>query len=290
MSSNPSNLGLFIGHFHPMLVHLPIGALVLLALLELLALFPRFKDAAHGRKLILLFSVAGLIASVACGWLLAEAGDYVAQLLYWHRLTGFAVLGACIISLLLCSGRRTAAYRASLLVTLILLVVAGHFGSSITHGRDFLSRYAPAPLRPLLGGSPPATAAHSLPADPLQRQVFADVIQPILQERCSPCHGPEKQKGELRVDSLAALRQGGQNGPAFVAGKAADSLMIRRLLLPLEHDDHMPPDGKPQPTTAEIGLLQWWIDAGARESGTVGSLKPTPEILSQLDPPSGSPH
>ena len=55
---------------------------------------------------------------------------------------------------------------------------------------------------------------------------------------------------------------GGENGRVFVPGKAADSLMIKRLHLPLEDDDHMPPEGKPQPTPAVISLLEWWINAG----------------------------
>ena len=54
--------------------------------------------------------------------------------------------------------------------------------------------------------------------------------------------------------------------------------MIYRLLLPLNDEDHMPPQGKPQPTLAEIAALQWWIDCGAPGDKTVGDLKPGPEI------------
>ena len=67
-----------------------------------------------------------------------------------------------------------------------------------------------------------------------------------------------------------------------MAGKAAESLMIRRLLLPLSQDDHMPPEGKPQPTSAEIGLLEWWINAGAPETRIVGDLKPDADIVRML--------
>jgi hypothetical protein len=71
----------------------------------------------------------------------------------------------------------------------------------------------------------------------------------------------------LRVDSLEALQKGGHSGPALVAGSAQDSLLIQRMLLPIEDEDHMPPDGKPQPTPAEITVLQWWIDRGAPAHG-----------------------
>jgi len=65
------NFVLFFGHFHPLLVHLPIGGLALLGMLELLAMFSRFKDAARNSRLLLgLVSVAALIAAI-CGWLLS---------------------------------------------------------------------------------------------------------------------------------------------------------------------------------------------------------------------------
>jgi hypothetical protein len=54
--------------------------------------------------------------------------------------------------------------------------------------------------------------------------------------------------------------------------------MIHRMLLPVNDDDHMPPDGKPQPTLAEIAVLQWWIERGAPADKTVSDLQPGPEI------------
>jgi hypothetical protein len=64
----------------------------------------------------------------------------------------------------------------------------------------------------------------------------------------------------------------------LIAGKVFESPMIHRLLLPLYDDDHMPPDGKPQPTLTEIAALQWWIERGAPAEKTVGDFKPGPEI------------
>jgi mono/diheme cytochrome c family protein/uncharacterized membrane protein len=282
MSSQLNEFLLFLGPFHPMLVHLPIGGLVLLGGLELLAGFPRFKDAAQNRRLILAVVLAGSAGSVACGWLLAQSGGYEAQLLFWHRWTGIAFAAACVVVLWLARPGRLAAYRLALLMTLILLVVAGHFGSEITHGRDFLSHYAPAPLRALLGLSASSKAA-AAPADFRQRQLYAEVIRPILQNRCTACHGPEKRKGNLDLDNLANAKEGGENGPAFVAGKADESLIIERILLPLEDEEHMPPDGKPQATAAEIGLLRWWINLGAPETGTVSDFKPGADVLRMLE-------
>jgi len=110
-------------------------------------------------------------------------------------------------------------------------------------------------LRALLGGNGGA-AAPGIKSDLTQQPLFSGLIQPILQRRCSACHGPEKHKADLFTESYEALLRGGTNGPVLVAGKTFDSPMIQRLLLPLNDDDRMPPDGKPQPTLAEIAALE----------------------------------
>ena len=60
------------------------------------------------------------------------------------------------------------------------------------------------------------------------------------------------------------LQAGGENGAVFVPGKPEESPMLQRCLLPEDHDDHMPPEGKPQPTAAELEALRAWIAAGAK--------------------------
>ena len=95
------------------------------------------------------------------------------------------------------------------------------------------------------------------------KPAFVAVAQPVFTEYCISCHGPEKAKGKLRLDSYEAIIKGGSSGPVVVAKKSAESDMIRRLQLPAAHDDHMPPDGKPQPTADDLVLLKWWIDTGA---------------------------
>ena len=275
MSSGSPDLVLFFGRFHPMLVHLPIGGLVSLGVLELLAKCSRFKDAAQGNRLILGLTAAASVTAALLGWMLSQSGDYDPQLLQWHQWTGFAVATTCTLTFLLSWLGRLRAYRLSLLATLSVLVVASHLGASITHGRDFLIQYAPAPLRALFQGGAGVPEARSTSPDRLQQRVFAEVIQPILLQRCSACHGPEKQKAELRVDSFEALLKGGNDGPALVPGKAKDSRLIQRLLLPLSDEDHMPPEGKPQPTPAEITVLEWWIESGAQAEGpSAGEVRP----------------
>jgi uncharacterized membrane protein len=283
MSTAPNDLVLFLGRFHPVLVHLPIGGLVLLGILEVLSKVPRFKGVAQNNRVIIALVAAASVATALLGWMLSQAGGYDPQLLPLHKWAGFAVAAVCTLAWLLNWRGCPRAYRLSLAATLVVLVVASHLGASITHGRDFLTQFAPKPLRALLGGDNRSMAAPVRTSDLAQRPVFKALIQPILERRCSTCHGPEKHKGNLSMESYEALVKGGKDGPALVAGKAFDSPMIHRLLLPLNDDDHMPPDGKPQPTLAEIAALQWWIENGAPADKTVADLKPSPEIQRILD-------
>ena len=278
MSSASHDLVLFLGRFHPMLVHLPIGGLILLGILELLAKVSRFKDAAQSNRLILGLTAAASITTALLGWMLSQSGGYDPQLLPWHKWAGFGVAVACTLTFLLSRLARPRAYQVSLLITLAVLVVASHLGASITHGRDFLTQFAPRPLRSLLRANPRPAVVRDATPDLTQRRVFADLIQPILERRCAACHGPEKHKADLSVESYDTLLKGGKDGPVLVVGKAVDSPLISRLLLPLDDEDHMPPQGKPQPTLAEIAALQWWIDCGAPGDKTVGDLKPGPEV------------
>ncbi len=92
---------------------------------------------------------------------------------------------------------------------------------------------------------------------------FEQRIRPLLHSECVECHGPEKQKGGLRVDFRDGLRRGGKGGPAVVPGKSAESLLVRSV----RHDagvEPMPKD-RPRVPDAAIADLAAWIDAGAED-------------------------
>jgi len=91
----PSDTVLLFGRFHPLLVHLPIGLLVLLAFLELLARWPRFNKANASAGSILALAVPASIVTAVCGWLLSRGGGYENSLLQWHKWTGIAVATMC---------------------------------------------------------------------------------------------------------------------------------------------------------------------------------------------------
>ncbi|MDE3147836.1 MAG: hypothetical protein KGL37_00070, partial [Acidobacteriota bacterium] len=79
--SGPPAIALFFGRLHPLLVHLPIGLILLLAVLELLARFPRFKHANANSGIILALAIPATLVTVLCGWLLSLGGGYQQHLL-----------------------------------------------------------------------------------------------------------------------------------------------------------------------------------------------------------------
>jgi uncharacterized membrane protein len=138
--------------------------------------------------------------------------------------------------------------------------------------------HPPRCLRSLFGAMARQTGVQAPPASALQQPVFAGIIEPILRQHCVACHGAEKQKADLRLDTFEALLRGGQNGPVIQAGRATDSPLIQRLLVPLEADGRMPPEDQPQPTAEEIAVLQWWVNAGAPANEKIQELKSKPEL------------
>ena len=115
---------------------------------------------------------------------------------------------------------------------------------------------------------------------------FAKEIQPMLAEHCVKCHGPDKQKGGLRLDNKAAALQGGDEGKVLVAGKSAESRLVH-LVAGLEEDKIMPPEGE-RLTAAQVGLLRTWIEQGADwpDNGTAALARSSHWSLQPLKVPS----
>ncbi len=109
---------------------------------------------------------------------------------------------------------------------------------------------------PDLSKLPPASTKTGL--------TFAKDIKPLFEKSCFKCHGAEKQKGKLRVDSLEATLKGSENGEILTKGDGKKGSLIVSLAR-LEEDSAMPPDGKGTPLTPEeVGLVRAWIDQGAK--------------------------
>jgi mono/diheme cytochrome c family protein len=107
---------------------------------------------------------------------------------------------------------------------------------------------------------PPASAAKDV--------TYAKDIKPIFEKSCIKCHGPEKQKGKLRLDSLQAALKGGEDGKVVLPGDSAGSILVHNVAHVGDEDEYMPPpdnkDKIPPLTPEQIGLIRAWIDQGAK--------------------------
>jgi len=268
LSGAPSDFSLFLGRFHPLAVHLPIGIVLLVVTAEALSFSPRFRarvDPAIGLTLPALVGVS--LCAFLLGELLARSGDFAPRILNLHRrLELFAVAGICGAFAAWSyqsrskSPRARLVYRVVLGLAVLVMSVGAHFGGIMTRGETYLSRYAPGPLKPLLGGTGEdenKKEAKNVKAPGDEPQLYANTVAPILKKRCAGCHGSEKTKGGLRLDSLAGIQRGGENGIVVEPGVPDESPLIQAMLLPLDDDAHMPPKEKPQPTPGEIQVLRF---------------------------------
>ena len=187
--------------------------------------------------------------------------------------------------------RRHSALRFLVILGLFtLIVLTGHLGGQLTHGPRFLSTFAPKPLQAFLG--PPVEEAAQTTPEPKPEPepagtVYERVIQPIMDNHCSACHGPERQTAKLAVHTPDTLMAGGWSGPVIVPGNAQDSELLKRVLLPLEDPGHMPPEGKTQLSQKQIDALQWWIENGAPFDATLSTDELPPELKELLPPADG---
>ncbi|NQX39753.1 Uncharacterized membrane protein [Pedobacter steynii] len=261
-----------IGRFHPILVHLPIGILLLGCLFQLISRYPKFSGLKPAIPLTYLFGFLGAVCSCISGYLLSQSGDYDAGLVDVHQWLGIGTAAFSLVSYVMI---QKAARELFLNVTaaglLMLITLTGHYGGSLTHGSDYLTSA-------LTDG--PEKGASPIPpvANVQQAMVYTHMVQPLLKNRCYSCHGAEKQKGKLRLDSKEFMLKGGEEGKALIPGSPEESALIKRLLLPISNEDHMPPKEKPQLSAQELALLEWWIKEGADLNKKVQDLKQTEKI------------
>ncbi len=260
-----------IGRFHPVLVHLPIGILLLACFFQLLTIRSKFTVLQPAIPVMFFWGMIGAVFSCISGYMLSLSGDYDAQLVSRHQWLGIFVATASLVLYLLykLSINEKAAQLFSLGI-IILITVTGHLGGSLTHGSDYLTEGL---------NSADEKGVTMKPIPNIQEAtLYADVVQPLLQAKCYSCHGANKQKGKLRLDQQEFILKGGKDGKVIEAGKADESEMIERLLLPMSDEDHMPPKEKKQLTPGEISLLHWWISTGADFNKKVKDLPQTEKI------------
>jgi len=273
LDASPSDWVLFFGHFHPVLVHLPVGMLVLAFLMYF---FSKEKHEALRQKSVAsIFLWASLSAFISCamGWALSQTGEYDENTLFFHQWLGVSTgVISAVLSYMATfwSDEKTMSklFKPVLWISLLLITLTGHLGGNLTHGSDYLTAYLPQPIRGWVGMEARAEAVEGgaiIPKiDNIQQAiVYQQLVQPVLKQKCWSCHNAEKQKGKLRMDTPEFLMVGGEDGAIIKAGAPLESEIIKRLLLDASEEHHMPPKGKTPMTEDEIAVLQWWVQHGA---------------------------
>lgn len=246
------------GRLHPLMLHLPIGFLIVIAFV---LLFTKQEINNQITPPLLALTALLTVATSLAGLVLSREGGYEATLVSRHMNMGV------ILSVLLALFSQwplhhwgTRKRQWAVFACLMLVAITGHLGAVLTHGENYI-------LAPIQKSAPTT--------QPVDSSAFALAVRPVLEAKCVSCHNPKKKKGDLILSTTEGIAQGGESGNLIVAGNPTQSALLTRTLLPLEHDDHMPPSGKPQLTDNEKLLLNNWIKAGADFSTLVTTLLPT---------------
>lgn len=277
MEETPDVL-IFLGRFHPLIVHLPIGFVCLSILIEF---FFRKQAAENLQPLIrfiwLLASLSSTL-SVVLGYFLSLQGGYDEKTLGWHKWGGIIlafVVHFCYFWKKYSIQKPVARYifPVSTGICALLLIITGHNGGSLTHGSDYLTEYKPESFSELFGVSPDNPVAKKINSLD-SADIFTDAILPILKSRCVSCHNADKKKGELILSSFAEIVKGGEDGPGVVPGNLEKSGIYSRVTLPKDDKDFMPANGKKPLTSDQVAIIKWWIEMQAPDTAIISTLKP----------------
>jgi hypothetical protein len=247
----------YLGNFHPLLVHLPIGIL----LIALLLVWGYFREpgsiSLRTLQLVILSGAVAATLSSATGYIIAGSGSYEEDIVAVHQWFGIALTIVSWLAFILSTDRYIGKGRRLFAISILavaMLFATGHAGGTLTHGSGFLN---PPPVETWFTTRDPEPVSLDSSA------LLYEAVHLVLAQKCISCHGATKQRGGLRLDAPEYLHSGGDSGPSLIAGNAGESLIVQRLLLPYNDEQHMPPEGRTQPTVNEIALIRWWVDEGA---------------------------
>lgn len=252
----------FLGRMHPLIVHLPIGFLLLAIVFHAASCSKKYYYLNRSVPITLLAGFVSAFAACVLGYLLSLSGDYEEQILNKHMGAGviLTLMAGVLYALATARVKRVVKvsrplFSALSIVTFLLLLYTGHRGATLTHGINFLS------METLKDQKKEKLS------DVKEAMIFEDVVHPILEERCIQCHRRDKRKGRLSLESLPSMLQGGKHGPAIVPGNLKESELFKRITLDPSDENFMPADGKPPMTETETELLRFWIEEAMAVEG-----------------------
>lgn len=267
-----------IGRFHPVLVHLPIGIFMMVLLLSFLSMTKKFQYAVSSIRFMLAAGIVTALLSLLTGYVLSLEGTNGSDAVDIHQWTAIGM--TLIYTVYYFFSPLLTQYRfanlVSLIIMLVMLVITGHQGGSLTHGEEFLNPSS------LVASAEKESKVPNL-SDLNNAAVYRDLVGYTLQTKCVECHGDNKQKGKLRLDDPTWILKGGKSGRVIVNGDPENSELIKRIILDDIDEHHMPPKGKTQLSAAEKSILTWWVNNGADFEATVASMKPDAAMNRMLE-------
>lgn len=275
----------FFGRLHPLLVHLPIGFLILSILIETYSNI--FKNQINHRIISFSWFLSFMSSAFSAlfGWLLAETGLYIEENLYLHKLFGFILVGMCFVAWVI----RLSFFKDFIpknfksfvnFVIIIILFITGHNGGNITHGENYLFEYAPDEIKNRFIEDKNLLAEISISLDSIE--LYSNIIEPILINKCISCHNNEIKRGNLDLSSLPLLTKGGNAGSPIDKMNPRNSLIFKRINLPVDNIKFMPPDG-PIVSYDEINTILWWIKNSDKSNDVLSSIEIPDEIKISLN-------
>lgn len=244
-------IGLFLqwmGKMHPLALHFPIVFGILIVIY--FVFFSKHRFQLEIEKLLL--SINALFASLVAlfGIFLAKQGAYEGEIFDLHKWGGIAIaFFSWFLVFMLNANELLKKFLA--LVFLGVLIGATHKGAQLTHGVNALSF----PEKEIL-------VEDMIREVDSTTTIFEAAIAPIFNQKCISCHGPDKVKGDLRLDSREYILKGGESGDILKTSSSGDPILLKLIHLPIDHEAHMPPDGKLQLTETEMAILRNWINKG----------------------------
>lgn len=276
-----SDFVLFLGRFHPLVVHLPIGFLFFAFILEIVAKYQKKELLKEAVPLALFLGGVSAIAACVLGYMLSLSGDYDGEALDKHFWFGIATTVIAVLAWILKTKRAKNIVKesvrlniATLTFIVLLLSITGHYGGNLTHGSDYLTAYLPFSEKE----KKEMPKINSIE----EAQLFAHVVHPILDNKCLSCHNNSKKKGGLSLADQVSILKGGKSGVALVAGNSDQSELIKRVHLDPDDKEFMPPEGKTPLTEEEIKIIEYWIDNGQADFTTTVGTVDTPEEIKKL--------
>ena len=270
----------FLGSLHPLMVHLPIGIILLTIAIDV---FMRNKNNSVQRVITMgwFFSFfSGLLAALF-GWFLGDSGYYFEEQINIHRWSGVALvlLSFMIWILLFINFRFNKSFKQSINITaIILLMLTGHFGGEMTHGQNYLFDNLPFVKKEI--SLTPLSEVESSEVDSLY--VFEDLIFPVLEEKCITCHNENRAYGGLNMNAFESMMEGGNSGSGIQKGKPYESLIYKRISFPQDHPKFMPPAGVPM-SYDQIAIIEWWIDKGAKKQMPINLARNDSKMLRLME-------